>query len=142
MRTILCGLLLTTLAGCGIDETVFIPDYTDLYCDTVMECTDPAVLTFDGIESKDDCLGIIGPEIEAEIGYCDYSPKAAKKCVKAMELMGCPGEGQTVEDVLPVDCAAVTQACNPPKSTAPTGTAPTGTTPTGTTPTTSGGDGA
>jgi len=64
MRTILCGLSLLTLAACGIDETVFIPDYTDHYCQALMDCDDPAVLTFDGIESKDDCLGMVGPEIE------------------------------------------------------------------------------
>lgn len=138
MRTFLCGLTLaTTLAACGIDETVYIPDYTDLYCDAVMDCTDPAVLTFDGIESKDDCLAMVGPAIEAEVGYCDYNPKQAKKCLQAMETMGCPGDGQTIDDVIPVDCSGVTSACNPPKNTEPTGT-----TPTGTTPTTSGGDGA
>ncbi len=137
MRTLSLTLLL--LAGCGVDETVFIPDYTDLYCDALIECTDPAVLTFDGIDGKDDCLSTVGPELEDEVGRCDYSPKQAKRCLKAMEGMGCPGEDQSLADILPLDCATVSENCTAPKETKTTG--PTGGT-TGTTPTTSGDDGA
>lgn len=130
MRATLCGISLLTLAACGVDETVFIPDYADYYCQSVMDCTDPAVLTFDGIGSMDDCLAIVGPDLEAEVGYCDYNGKAAKKCLQAMETMGCPGVDQTVDDILPLDCAQVLSACSPPKDD-PTGGTTGGTTTTG-----------
>ena len=132
MRTIICGLSLSFLAACGVDETVFIPDYADQYCETMLGCVDPAALNFDGISTKDDCLAIIGPEVEDTVGRCDYSPKKAKRCLKAMEGMGCPGDGQTVEDVIPLECSEVSSNCSAPKETGTTGgTTPTGTTPTG-----------
>lgn len=120
MRSLGFGALVA-LAACGVDETHFIPDYADLYCDTVMSCSEPALLLFDGIETKDDCLAIVGPAIESEVLNCDYDPKSAKRCLKGMEGMGCPGEGQTVDDVLPLDCAQVSSICKEPV-TEPTGT--------------------
>ena len=136
MRAILAGLTLMTLAGCGIDETKFIPEYTQLYCEKYMECSDQAVRVFDGIDDIDQCLGTVGPQIEAEVGYCDYNPKAAKKCIKAMEAMTCPGEGQFLDDVVPLDCSEAVNACNPPaedtKDDPTGGTEPTETTTGGT----------
>lgn len=114
MPTVSRGLpLLILLAACGVDETVFIPEYSDNYCAKLVECTDAAVLRFDGIETVDDCLAVIGPEIEAEVQSCDYSPKNAKRCLKAMEGMGCPGPDQAFDDVLPLDCGQVSSSCSP-----------------------------
>ena len=138
MRAILHGLPLLLLAACGVDETVFIPEYTELYCAKVQECLGEPTKVFDGLGNKDQCLGTVGPEVEDMIGYCDYNPKAAKKCLSAMANMGCPGAGQSVDDVLPLDCSEALNACNPPadeeEDTSPD--------PTGTEPTTTGGTGA
>ncbi len=118
MHLLTRGFALSVLVACGVDDARFIPEYTDLYCQAFMECTDPAVLQFDGIASKDDCLAIVGPEVADEVGRCAYSRKHARRCLKAMEGMPCPGPDQSLDDVLPADCAEVSTACAAPKEPA------------------------
>lgn len=113
MRAMLCGLFLS-LAACGPDETKFIPEFADAYCDFVLECEDPAVLTFDGITSHDECLEVYGPEVEA-LGFgCKYKAKQARRCLQAMEVAACPAEGTTLQDGLPAVCNEVYIDCEVP----------------------------
>jgi hypothetical protein len=112
MRIVASGLLLTILAGCGVDETVYIPEFANLYCQRTMDCEDNAVLVFEGFATLDDCLAVIGPEIEAEVSGCKFKGKAAKKCLNAMEKMTtCWPDDSTLDDNLPQECAEVLVDC-------------------------------
>lgn len=112
MRNWIGGLLLAgTLSGCGLDETVFIPEYADLYCEAALRCGDPAVLVFDGLSTMDDCLSVIGPEIEGDVERCKYRGGKAKKCLEALEGLACPPEGTSIDEVLPLECSAALTEC-------------------------------
>ena len=112
MRKWMGGLLIAgVLSGCGIDETVFIPEYADLYCAAALRCGDPAVLVFDGLSTMEDCLSVIGPEIEGDVARCSYRGGKAKKCLEAMQDLACPPEGTSIDEVLPLDCAAALTEC-------------------------------
>jgi len=111
MRTACIGLCGLILAGCGLDETYFVPDYADRYCEAMLACASPAQLTFEGITGQDDCLGLVGPDIDAWGEGCKYKAGKAKKCLKAMEALACPAEGQTLDDVLPIECDEVYIQC-------------------------------
>ena len=112
MRKWMGGLLIAgVLSGCGIDETVFIPEYADLYCEAALRCGDPAVLVFDGLSTMEDCLSVIGPEIEGDVARCSYRGGKAKKCLEAMQDLACPPEGTSIDEVLPLDCAAALTEC-------------------------------
>ena len=125
------GLWLLWLVGCGVDETVFIPDYAELYCDKAMSCLDESVLAFDGIASQQDCLAVVGPAIEDGVGRCEYQGREAKSCLKAMKDMACPQQGESLEAALPVECDQVLINCSPiqpPDDTTGGSGTPTGTT--------------
>ncbi len=111
MRTALYGLSLLTLAGCGLNETHFVPDYADRYCDAVLACSSPAQLTFDGVSTHDDCLALIGDQVDTWGGGCKYKGGKAKKCLEAMETLACPAEGKLLDDVLPPECDEVYIKC-------------------------------
>jgi hypothetical protein len=66
---------------------------------------------FEGIASHDDCLGLFGADVEAWGESCKYKGGKAKKCLKAMESLVCPVEGETLDDVLPIECEEVYIKC-------------------------------
>ena len=111
MRVVLYGLCGLSLASCGLDESYFVPDYADRYCDAFMSCSSSAQLMFEGIASHDDCLGLFGADVEAWGESCKYKGGKAKKCLKAMESLVCPVEGETLDDVLPIECEEVYIKC-------------------------------
>lgn len=112
MRAVAYGLLLTGLIGCGPHETRFIPDFADRFCDLVLECEDPAVLVFDGIEDREDCLSLYGNGIDSQGEGCKYKRKRGKRCLRAMELMTCPTDGTPLRDALPLECDEVYIKCS------------------------------
>ena len=129
MRAMLTGIMLLALTGCGLDETVFIPDYADAYCAQAMSCADAATLAFDGMSTLDDCLAQVGPDIEAEVAVCKYRGGKAKKCITAIENMSCPPDGVAFDQFLPVECESVLIDCEDGGATAePTTTTTTTTT--------------
>ncbi len=111
MRAMFTGIMLLAASGCGLDETVFIPDYADAYCQKAISCLDPAVAAFDGMATQEACLSVVGPEIEAEVAACKYRGGKAKKCLNAMENMSCPPEDIAFDDYLPIECDIVLIAC-------------------------------
>jgi len=111
MKSALCGLSLLTLASCGLHETHFIPDYADLYCDAMLSCSTASELNFDGVASHEDCLGLIGSDVDGWGEGCKYKGGKAKKCLKAMEVLTCPGEGKLLDDVVPLECDEVYIKC-------------------------------
>lgn len=104
--TLLVALFAT---GC-YSESDFVPAKTDAFCSLLLECTDPAVLAFDGFDETS-CIAYYGPLFRAEGETCKKMKRsAAKDCVAALELATCPAEG-TVEESIPAVCGQVWQKC-------------------------------
>lgn len=109
MRTLLAVTCLGVLSGCGWSETRYIDEFVQKDCEVRMECHDPAVLTFLGWETHDDCVADRGPEVTAMADDCTYNKKAARDCVKAMDEMACPEDGTELD--YPEICDEVFLAC-------------------------------
>ena len=109
-------LVLLSLAGCGVDETVFIPDYADLYCDLKVQCADPVLEVFDGSEGKQACLAVEGPRIDKWGTDCRYRGAKAKQCLEEMAVLGCPGGDTPIEAVIPTVCNEIYQDCELPQN--------------------------
>lgn len=112
MRTF--GWLVVALAGCGPGKTKFVPEYADGYCAYLFECGDPAELTFDGILSVEDCLAVVGPEVDLLLATCKYHAGKAKDCLDGLSVAACPAEDQPLEAGLPPTCGEVWTDCPPP----------------------------
>lgn len=112
MRTALYGLSFLTVAACGLHETHFVPDYADFYCEALLTCSSQAQLTFEGVSSADDCLALIGDDVDTWGEGCKYKGGKAKKCLVAMSSLTCPTDGQTLDDVLPLECDEVYTKCD------------------------------
>lgn len=110
MRLLTTSLLL--LGGC-YTESDFIPAKTTAFCQVLLECTDPAVLAFDGVDAQS-CEGVWGPRFQAEAQGCKVKGSAGKQCVSALETMACPTDGRPVQDHIPVVCASALQKCPAP----------------------------
>lgn len=100
------SLILFALAGC-YSESEFIPSKTTAYCELLLECSDPAVLAFDGITAET-CEGTWGPMFQEEASGCKFRRRSAKACIESLALATCPEEGP-VE--LPVVCGAAFDQC-------------------------------
>lgn len=111
-RSLIVGLALAMLAGCGVSRNEFVPEYAAAYCDFYMECGDPAQLTFDGVLTADDCLALYGPDIDAQAEACGFKNGKAKDCLGALEVATCPADGD-VDAGLPVTCHEVFVNCAP-----------------------------
>jgi len=99
------------LAACGVGKGNFVPTYAAAYCDYVLACSDPAQLTFDGVLSLDDCLAVVGPELEVQADTCNYNPGVAADCLDAMAILQCPAEDASIDDGIPPVCLGVFEAC-------------------------------
>jgi len=95
-------------AGC-YNESKFVPEKTDAFCALLLECTDPAVLAFDGM-TNESCQAFWGPQFRDEGLDCKFRRGAAKDCVSALMNATCPAEG-SVADNLPEICGAVFTDC-------------------------------
>lgn len=112
MRTSMSAAFAMLLAACGQPhESVFIPEYADLWCAYVLECADLASLRFDGLTDQEDCLAVYGPRIESVGEGCTYKAGKAKRCLRAMELATCPAEGEPLDANVPSVCAEVYVKC-------------------------------
>ena len=82
-------LLVTVLAGCGIDEEDFLEQYVDVYCTAVVEdCADEATLVL--FPDLGTCETMMTDLVGAERGEsCVYDPKAAKDCLNESETASC-----------------------------------------------------
>ena len=100
------SLSLLVMVGC-YSESDFIPAKTAAFCDLLLECTDPAVLAFDGI-TGDSCTGTWGPTFSEEGSGCKFRRKSAKACIDQLQAATCPESGPVV---LPEICAGVFHQC-------------------------------
>lgn len=110
MRSLVAFLIITTLTGCGWSESKFVEKYAETDCAYLMECLDPAVLTFLGWDTTQDCVDDRGTEIVTEAQGCEYNRKAARTCVKGIEEMTCPADGE--EPDYPPECSEVYFDCD------------------------------
>ncbi|MBW1879515.1 MAG: hypothetical protein JRJ84_14220, partial [Deltaproteobacteria bacterium] len=90
MRSVLLGICVLALTGCRWSEARFFDEYAEADCTFLMDCLDPAVLTFLGWGSLADCIEDKGTEAVTEAQGCEYNPRAARSCVKGIEEMTCP----------------------------------------------------
>jgi hypothetical protein len=105
--------LAIALCGCGPGKTKFVPEYADAYCAFLFECGDPAQLTFDGMLELEDCLSVVGPEVDQQLATCKYHKGKAHDCLKALEVAPCPDEGEDFESAIPPVCDEVWTECPP-----------------------------
>jgi hypothetical protein len=95
------------LAGCKMDGDEFVGDYTNAYCTYALACFEPAVLEFEGWQSEGECVESFGPDYAGQYEGCEVDSKTAKQCVKQMDALGCPAEGDDPGESLPEICATV-----------------------------------
>ncbi len=105
------SLLFLVLAGC-YSRAAYVPDKADAFCSWLLECTDPAVIAYDGM-SMDACLGLWGPVFQEEDASCEkFAPGVAKQCVEALQTASCPEDGSPVGENIPEVCDYVYQRCS------------------------------
>jgi hypothetical protein len=92
------------------DESFFVPEYAEIYCDLVMQCGTGAEMTFDGYDSKKECLAKEGPRIDDWGEGCTYKHKAASACIEEFGGAKCPGSGD-VDAAVPAVCGDVYEDC-------------------------------
>lgn len=87
-------LVALALGACGPERSDFIEEYTGAYCDWMIRCVDPSLLTFDGIDSPAACATVYKAEV-AGVGLgCKYKGRFAEDCVEETRNATCPTEGR------------------------------------------------
>ena len=109
MRFALVFLGAGSLVGCGWSEARFIDEYVEVECGFLLECNDPAVNTFLGWESLEDCIDDRGPRLARLASSCEYHREAARPCVQELEEVACPPDGEELD--YPPLCEQVYQDC-------------------------------
>lgn len=109
-RVWMTGLLLWTV-GCGETRSEFEASFTDQYCRLFVECGDPALLTFEGILTEEDCVREYQQPVVNWGLQCKYKRNRAKDCMGAMEVATCPAEGTEVWEAIPAECQEVFDGC-------------------------------
>ena len=66
-------------------------------------------MTFEGIETLDDCRGIAAPEVTTYGSSCKFKGGKVKHCSRALDELQCPSEG--FEFKMPEECAEVYFGC-------------------------------
>ena len=109
MRVLLGGLVLS-MAGCGPNSEHYVAEYVDLQCAFALECYDEAVLEFYGWDSQETCVSDFGAQVATAVEGCaTYDKAAAKQCLKEMEALQCPAEGE--DPTFPLICDTVYGDC-------------------------------
>jgi hypothetical protein len=100
------------LGGCPWSEGKFVDKYVEVECELLYGCYEQSVNDFLGWSSVDDCIADRGVYLVSEAQGCTYDKKAAKPCVKALELVTCPSAGDL--PAYPNECDAVYHSCEIP----------------------------
>lgn len=99
------------LTGCGMKESDFIVQYTTTLCEQVMECSDQAELTFDGILDAQDCYDVKIEEV-ADWGVgCSFKGVKAEDCLADMALLTCPPAAGDLPE-RPASCDVIYVRCS------------------------------
>ena len=104
------------LVGCGPSEAEHAAEFTSAYCSWLLDCEDPAVLTFDGIQSFEDCEALIAPEATGYGTTCKYKGGNSKACIRAMNALSCPEDASFS---MPPECSEVYLGCTFGESSQP-----------------------
>lgn len=100
------------LVACNkLSEEEFVYSYTEMYCTRGLECLDPALAVFDGINSTDACEAEIGDEMAAKAAGCKIVRKNAELCLEEMATLSCPAEGDDLDADLPSACPVSWKKC-------------------------------
>lgn len=109
---LLCASLLS--AACGkLSEEEFVYSYTESYCTKWLDCVDPALAVFDGIDSAEACEADIGNTLGDRANLCKLVRRNAEDCLLAMADMSCPSDGKDLDTELPSVCSFVWKNCDP-----------------------------
>jgi hypothetical protein len=82
------------MSACGTDRVDFIDAYTESYCTWMLRCVDPAILTFDGIDSVESCGLVYTAEVAAVGTGCKYKARYADDCADETRNASCPVDGR------------------------------------------------
>jgi len=107
--SLLSIVVLPILAACGPSQEAFIEDVVIADCEYLLECEDPAILSFQGWDTPEACQADRGPEVAADALGCEYDRKAGKACIEAVEEQSCAAEGE--DRVYPAICNDVFINC-------------------------------
>lgn len=110
MRSLSLVSLACFVIACGPPQNEFATEYNDLWCQHVLTCEDPAVLTFNGITTVEDCKERNISEIADWASGCQYQPSAATQCIADMETLSCP-TGEPRPNDPPATCDSVYINC-------------------------------
>lgn len=91
-----CAALIAAMVGCGWSEGRYLERSAEATCEWTVECYP------DLYEDLDACLADLTQDPADD---CDYDRKSARKCVKAIEDLDCPGPAGVPE--LPEACRDV-----------------------------------
>jgi hypothetical protein len=105
------AVVLVALAACGPDEGEFVSDYTRAYCAYYLECSDPALAVFDGLDTMDECTAAFAPDVAQQAGSCQLFARSARECLTALEGLACPSSSLDPDDGLPAVCSDVWVDC-------------------------------
>lgn len=118
------GILLTSgllalcsagLAACGgnkLEEEDFVYTYTQQYCAVWLECSDPAMRVWDGLEGTEGCEAEIGPEMADKANGCKLVADNAQACLDKLADLACPADGQALDEALPIECEVAWKKCS------------------------------
>lgn len=97
------------IGGCGWSTERYVDEHVQAECAFLLDCQDPAVTTFLGWETVEDCIEDRGPELTALAQGCEYDSRSARACVKGFEELACPADGE--ELAIPAVCDQVFLGC-------------------------------
>jgi hypothetical protein len=98
-----------SLFGCGPSQESFVEKYVAAECDYRIACYAPDILEFYGYSDVAGCTASFGPEYVTDHQGCTYDKKSASNCVKALEGLACPADGEDPAD--PDVCSQVLTGC-------------------------------
>jgi hypothetical protein len=105
------GWVFAALVACGPDEGAFVSDYTRAYCTYYLDCSDPALAVFDGLDTMDECTDAFAPGVAAQARSCQLFGRSARECLTALDGLACPVSSQDPNDGLPAVCSDVWVDC-------------------------------
>jgi len=102
---------LLLFSACGASQMDFVLDYTDAVCSYALDCDDPALRVFDGVEDTTACEAVLGPAVLGQSQDCALVRRSARQCLDALAVLPCPSDGSAATDNLPPTCEAVWRKC-------------------------------
>jgi hypothetical protein len=110
MRAMVVGCALGASCGGG-KATDFAAEYVDLYCAWYLDCADPALQVFDGMDTLEECQAAVGPAVADNAEACKLDRVPARACLDGLAVASCPAEGALLEESVPYECGFAFKDC-------------------------------